>query len=478
MAHFDVDGDGRVVYDAALAFAAGLGTLTEEFAGIDDQLGHLIDFAFSDRNGDELSDETDVSLGYSNGVIDANDMYAKVAGRLSFAVTQADWENARDGSYQQFVEGPIKPDVDEAPVTFEVDEDDLLDITTADWDDSDNWLKDKALAGQDFDAQVAAGVADGGTYTPEAGGPHETVPYGARGYYDWYQRPVYEDMTFTDLTIPMGNNGLFINCTFIGATYLQTYSDNTDPNWNYVGMVDRNPNTGLFEEKYPGLYVTVDGTDVYDTRDYSNNVRFHDCTFAGSVVADAPLQYTHVRNKVQYTGNTTFTLDHPDLTEADKEELAKSSILMPGYSVDVGNFTNNLGENVQLQGTIIAGVMDVRGSADVHGTLLMTFRPTEAEGPLFYGGTPDGFNTTVGYFGPDEGDAESVDPSTLIDTDDPPDGIPDIGMDLDGDGVNDPFEGFGEITLRYDPDAKLPNGIPWPILIEPEPGTYSEGGDS
>jgi hypothetical protein len=99
-----------------------------------------------------------------------------------------------------------------------------------------------------------------------------------------------------------------------------------------------------------------------------------------------------------------------------------------------------------------------------------------AEGPLFYGGTPDGFNTTIGYFGPDDGDAESVDPSTLTDTDG--DGIPDIGMDLDGDGVNDPFEGFGEITVRYNPNAKLPDGIPWPIKIDAVDGTYVEGGST
>ena len=36
--------------------------------------------------------------------------------------------------------------------------------------------------------------------------------------------------------------------------------------------------------------------------------------------------------------------------------------------------------------------------------------------------------------------------------------------------------GFGEITLRYNPTAQLPDGIPWPIRIDPDPLTYTEGG--
>ncbi len=91
----------------------------------------------------------------------------------------------------------------------------------------------------------------------------------------------------------------------------------------------------------------------------------------------------------------------------------------------------------------------MRGTADIFGTLLMTFRPTSAAGPLFYGGLPDAFNTTIGYFGPSDGD---------------------------GEGVDDPAFGFGEITLRYDPNAMLPDGIPWPIQINSEPLTYVEGG--
>ena len=127
-------------------------------------------------------------------------------------------------------------------------------------------------------------------------------------------------------------------------------------------------------------------------------------------------------------------------------------MLLPGWSVDVGNFDSDTSTTVKLNGTIVTGLIDIRGSAAVHGTLMTTFRPEEGEGPLFYGGTPDAFNTTLGYFGSEDGDQEGVD-------------------------VNDPgFGGFGKIMLRYDPDAKLPDGIPWPLLATPEAPTWYEGG--
>ena len=474
LAQFDSNSNQQVVYDETLAAAAGYGLVSQEF-DVDMQLGHLIDFGSADRNVDGVVNALDIALGYGDGIIDERDYYAKVQGRLAFAVNKDDWETARNNdSYQLYVNGPIRTDgPDEAPTKFEISDEELLDITTADFIDSEGALKTIASGGAPFSAQVTSAISAGGTFTPKASAPWETVPWGAKGYYDWYQRPIYEDMEFENVVIPAGNNGLFINCKFVGATHIEVHTNNADDNWNYVGMVDKNG--GTMEEKYPGLEADLgDGTMVDDTRDYSNNIRFHNCTFAGSIVSDTPQVYAHVRNKVQFTGSTEFTLDDPDIDADDIEEFEKSSVLMPGYSVDVGNFTNSGTDRVELKGVIIAGVLDVRGEADVHGTLLMTYRPTEGVGPLFYGGTPDGFNTTLGYFGPDDGDAESVDPSTLVDNDG--DGTPDIGVDLDGDGVMDPFEGFGEITIRYNPDSKLPDGIPWPISIKPLGNTYIEGG--
>jgi len=38
------------------------------------------------------------------------------------------------------------------------------------------------------------------------------------------------------------------------------------------------------------------------------------------------------------------------------------------------------------------------------------------------------------------------------------------------------FGGFGQITIRYDENAKLPDGIPWPLMASPEALTWYEGG--
>ena len=224
---------------------------------------------------------------------------------------------------------------------------------------------------------------------------------------------------------------------------------------------------------------TIDGTATsYDTirARCANNIRFHNCTFLGSVAGTKPNEYAHWRNKLQFTGNTRFYIepDDEDLAEQDdvvalqaliagipsgnREELEKSSILLPGWSVDVGNFINEQDVNpedtpkVKLKGTIVAGILDVRGTADVFGTLLMTFRPTEGAGPLFYGGMTDVFNTTIGYFDESSGGMEGGDLDDII------------------------AQGFGEITLRYNPDGKLPDGIPWPVKMEAVAETYTEGG--
>src|SRR5690606_38499867 len=184
--------------------AAGNGMLSEEFAGIDDQLALLIDRANPDRNGDGVVNAMDTALGYDDGIIDARDQYAKVAGRLSFAVTRSDWEAAQDGdSYQKLVQGPIRPEIEQPAVTFEVGEDELLDIGTADFLNTSNWLKNAALAGQPFDSQVSGnpGIPSEPppAYTAPDDNEWETVPYGAKGYYDWYRRPVYENMIFENV---------------------------------------------------------------------------------------------------------------------------------------------------------------------------------------------------------------------------------------------------------------------------------------
>lgn len=502
---YDDNANGQIVYDADKAFGAGHGSLTEEFSGIDEQLAVLIDRMNPDRDGDGDTDSQDTILGYDDGIVDNLDEYAKVRGHLLFKADVELWEGAQGGaSYQNFVNGPVAPtELETAPVEFEVEDTRLYDLTPEDFADAQDALKIAAQDGQPFASQLASQLGGDPAshvwsdhltdpdYLRQSIGLWEQMPAGSPGFYDWYQRPVYKNMTFVNVTIPYDaynpgggyefiegttpryGNGLFVDCTFIGAVYIQTCPDNEHVNWNYLGTKEKID--GNYVDKYdvenwePVLMMEYDPTSpgedpVYDTKPFSNNIRFHDCTFIGSVVTDPATELTHVRNKIQFTGNTVFTLeesaiDELGLDEATEQqakeafednlaELEKSSLMAPNFSVDVGNF-ENADEKVELQGTIVAGVMDIRGSAEVVGTLLMTYKPVANEGPLYYGGSVAAFNTTLGYFGPEDGDGEGSDPSSEV--------------------------GFGNITLRYDPDIPLPDGIMAPIKVKVVAGTYAEG---
>ncbi|MEM7227805.1 MAG: hypothetical protein AAF432_03220 [Planctomycetota bacterium] len=494
LGHYDANDDGMVLYDTTLAAAAGITAGSLEFDA-DLQLARLIDEALPDRDGDgDEGTASDIALGYQDGVVDGNDLYAKVRGALSFAVSQASWEAAHGDSYQSIVNGPVSTDIDDSPIEFDVDAEDLRELTTDMFNDAQNYYDtatSSSLAfGHDVQAdpsgaaisgQVAASLNNdpGATFT--APNTWEGVPFGSQGAYDYYQRPIYENMTFSNVRIPMGNNGLFINCTFKGITYIESYTANDHHHWNLAGALEEdaaNPGTYVlrFEDLVNSDPPLVGATPVTDTRPYSNNIRFDGCTFIGSVSSDKPTEYTHWRNKLQFTGNTRFYIDveDPDLqtqtdvaeiksvingfTGAEIEEMEKSSILMPGWSLDVGNFGNVVGATpdqtptVNLKGVIVAGVLDIRGTADVFGTVLMTYRPTANSGPLYYGGQTEAFNTTIGYFDPTRGGLEGSDLADII------------------------TQGFGEISIRYNPDALLPDGIPWPINIEADTTTYFEGG--
>jgi hypothetical protein len=494
LGEFDDNSDELVVYDAGLAAEVGYGSLSEEFAGIDDQLARLIDEANADRDGDGDITASDRMLGYRDGIIDAKDQYAKVRGRLAFSVAREPWDIANQDSYQSVVLGPIRPGIEVPPVMFEVTDEEMGEITTDMFAESQAWFSSQVT--DTFASQAGTPVAGPPTVTDN----WEAVPFGAveaegedfgvKGAYDYYNRPKYVDVEFNNVKIPRGTNALFEDCTFKGVTYIETVIDCDHENWNLCGAVGKDPDDPTnFIVRFPDHDASHSEGNVESdvgsgTKALSNNLRFHNCTFLGSIAGDKPgteaHTLTHWRNKLQFTGNTRFYIDvnepelsdpdHPDyqsdaativselnsMNPADIEEMKKSAIFLPGWSIDVGNFTNqqdpdpNLTPKVKLKGTIIAGILDARGTVDVHGTLLMTFRPTIDMGPLFYGGLVDGFNTTIGYFFRDDGDGEGADPDDAS------------------------FTGFGEITLRYNPDGKLPDGIPWPLRMTAEPKTYVE----
>ena len=460
---FDADADDRVVYDEALAADAGLTGLVQEFDA-DLSLAQLLDTAEPDRNGDGVIDALDGTMGYGDGVLDARDRYAKVQGHLAFAVPVEAWEQARDASWQTRAGAVIRPGQAHTPVSFNVGEPFLLSLTSDMFLNSTTWYEQKASLGADFNDQIAANNGWSGEVTAP-----EPVPLGSEGAYDLYDRPVYRNMAFENVRIPMGTNALFVDCWFAGVTWIETTEDCQDVNWNYAGSREM-ISGGDPQLRFPDITASAGGVEYSDTSEVSNNIRFDGCTFLGTLAGDRPLEYTHWRNKIQLTGATRFYIDPDDedlqdepdaamlrvmlegMPEADLEELSRTSMLLPGWSVDVGNFDSDTSTRVKLTGTIVTGLIDLRGSVDVHGTLMTTFRPEEGQGPLHYGGTTDAFNTTLGYFGEADGDQEGVD-------------VENLGA-----------AGFGSVRLRYDPDARLPDGIPWPLSTQPKSATWFEGG--
>ena len=416
---------------------------------IANELFGLIDQSRPDRNGDGQVDSLDNQLGYNDGVIDNRDRYTKVRGEVYINALRSDWNNgaantSADSAYQDYFQGAISPRYGKDPLTFGATQNAAYDFQPEDFDTD---LYRDQVSESDFYAEAGVGSLD------ELPRQVEEVPYASDFPYDYYERPVIEGKTFTNILIPKGANVLFKNCTFIGVTFIETYEDNQDINYNYTGMEDASG-----EPKHPDRTTPIDGVESNNSKTAANNLRFDNCTFAGSIVTDSPKEFTHVRNKLTFTGETSFEdLTDPDaplastyLTEEERADLARSSILAPHYSIEMGTFTTPdvPDEKVNLSGTIVAGLIDMRGNIDVRGTILTTFNPQSNTGPVL-GETSPNFNTTLGYFTDQDGDLE-------------------VG-DL-------PENGLGRVSVRYDPTLPLPDGITGPIELRLIAGTYREGG--
>jgi hypothetical protein len=441
-ASFDYDQDGYIDdYDFFLAHFDSNADLKVSLAEIDPTstaIDHRQLLTLIDTFGDPARQ------GYNDGFIDEYDRYAKIRGEVHIVADKAGWEDGAadpdgpggaDGAYQDYFQGPIHPDFGEDPLTFAADTDSVHEFEPSDF----NVSYFKAMASNNFASQAGSPSS---TVT-------EDVPYGAAYPYEYYDRPVYENITFDNVLIPKGTNALFRNCRFVGVTFIDTAVDNVDPNFNYCGMQEADGTL-----KHPDRTSWVDGVEIggpsdpLGTKQVSNNIRFDDCTFNGSIVTQSPNEFTHVRNKLSFTGTTRFILESP-LTDAEILVFRKSTLLAPHFSVEMGTFIapDDIQETVKMSGTIVTGVLDMRGQVKIIGTLLTTFNPVSDTGPVL-GETSPQFNTTLGYFSSASGDLES----------------------------EIPVNGVGVIQIRYDPTLPLPDGILGHIDLTPNMATYREGG--
>lgn len=149
----------------------------------------------------------------------------------------------------------------------------------------------------------------------------EYFPHGPDGYDDYKSgsrtvyRHVYENMTFNDTRLPDNRNALFKNCTFENV-----------------------------------LYIDCSKT----TSSHYNNVRFEDCQFNGVIVTDTPDKLKWQYNMLYFTGSANLN---------NTSDIQEAIILAPHFSID-------LGQTVTATGTIIGGIVDVRGNADIFGTII------------------------------------------------------------------------------------------------------------
>lgn len=223
--------------------------------------------------------------------------------------------------------------------------------------------------------------------------PHEpgnyTVKKDTGGYR--YDRYVYTGQTFTNALLPKGRNALFQNCTFNEVLY-------------------------------------VESSSFASSTSKCNNVRFDNCTFNGVIVTDIPKNSSiqWIQNCLYFTGTANFN---------NTSSIQEATILAPNFNVNLGNTAEvEAGESSTLTGAIVGGIVDIRGNAEVNGTIISTY-DTSAHS--------DGYVSNIGFA--DDGGSEG--------------GVP---------------EDVGTINITPDPTNLLPSGITTPIVITPLQDTYRE----
>lgn len=229
-------------------------------------------------------------------------------------------------------------------------------------------------------------------YFPHASGDYGHPRDGTPGN-TWNQRltrHVYESETFTNARLPEGRQALFRNCTFEEVLYIDCRKSSTS------------------------------------STSYTNNVRFENCTFNGVIVTEVPQTFNWRRNCLYFTGTATFD---------NQSSIRETTVLAPHFNVNLGNTNPQQSDKNVLTGAIVGGIVDVRGNAQVDGTIISMFDTTAYS---------SGYVTNIGAT-LDDGGSETAE-------------LGDIGT----------------IEITPEEDMMLPSGISSPIVIEPDQDTYCE----
>ncbi len=204
----------------------------------------------------------------------------------------------------------------------------------------------------------------------------------------------YENKTFRNVIINGGTNAVFKNCTFEGI-----------------------------------LYVDCSTSGPSSTVSTYNNIRFENCTFNGTIVTNVPKNLNSgwwQRNCLYFTGEATFN---------NTSGYEEATILAPHFNVNLGNTNPTQSENNVLTGAIVGGIVDVRGNAQIYGTIISMADTTAY---------------TSGY-------------------------VTNIGA-TENDGGSETTEAgdIGVIEITPNEEQMLPSGITTPIILQPLKNTYEE----
>ena len=435
----------------------------------------FLDFG-EDANGNGELDADPIRSGYKDGVVDNRDAYSKMIGQVLLATTANAWQsNAGGKPLNDYIGGGIAPsETGQMTIKFGASGNDFLDLNPANFEDAAAAFKNKTgpaagvtvrTAGRIENTVLAVGdtvyslpytkvTAAGGTalkpgeYYPtsvfssanaaavaagkapatgSAAGPtaDERVPYGSTTYQATYRRNAYYGIAFKNVQIPKGINGMFIDCKFTGVTFVEVERNITTSS----GAVTTNPGDGMtWSQKMVSGSFTKD-TVLTAGNSYGfqkgNNLRFHNSTFEGPIASNYATAYTHFTNSWEFTGATMF----------DNKVDQTATLVAPQTNIEMGSFTDPKAAPSTLIGVVVAGNIDIRGTSVVDGSIIVT-------------GDGAG-NTTLGYFGPSDGDTNPV-------------ALPETG-------------GYGMLSIHYNPYRTLPDGINLPVFVRPMVDTYREG---
>jgi hypothetical protein len=453
-------------------------------------------FALLDSINGPLGPGDETRAGYQDGRINFDEGYGKVRGYIELAATAnawTSWLNTQHGSgnytsygdINDFVQGTVMPTKPgQPPVEFGVPAETMIDLDPANFKECADTFKVQAGNGGTISTAIAQNtVVENKIITSSAanmGIVYEESPKGSGAFQAVYKRPKFKDITFRNCKIPKGLNALFDNCTFEGVTFVDGQETITDANGSTTYAPSGSNNTGGMgwaratsatnhtpvttagnfrdtngdgkwdQYKIPGLnsgtwtnvtswdannlpVLPQSGTFAYGTASadkksegskLGNNIRFNDCTFTGPLAGSYATAYTHFANSWEFTGKTLFNNTHDET----------ATIVSPQVNIEMGSFNAPGTSPSTLSGVVVAGNIDIRGTSNVDGSIIVT-------------GDGAG-NTTLAYFGATD---SSTDPNAPM-----------------------PEGGWGKLFIRYNPNRALPDGINLPIQLDPQIDTYSE----